>query len=376
MKKSFLLIIMSVILVSSGLFASGQQESAKTPETSESTETTEPAPDVVTIVDSKGRSVSITQPVRKIAFSHYAIGDGLKILNAWNLVVAKDGFSSDKVLFPGIDKLPPIAKAGSPYSLNYEELYELEPDILVTSDLPLPGFDDMVKKLGTDIPVVALDLQNPDTLTENLLKLGKLLGREEEAQEYIEWYNNLITNLSEKTAKLSDDEKTRILQRTGMSGNLMTFTDDYSGIKLRNRITGSINVAGTLPSKGGWVQSMDPEWIAVQDIDVIVNFDIVPRANGTGVDDEGSYKKYRDDLMAEPVFANTNAVKKGRFYMIANEFWGTMRNIIGFAYMAKWCHPELFKDFDPEQVHQEYLTRFMRVDYDLDKHGVFVYPKE
>jgi iron complex transport system substrate-binding protein len=34
----------------------------------------------------------------------------------------------------------------------------------------------------------------------------------------------------------------------------------------------------------------------------------------------------------------------------------------------------MFKDLDPKAVHQEYLTRFQRLDYDLDDRGVFIYP--
>ncbi len=48
--------------------------------------------------------------------------------------------------------------------------------------------------------------------------------------------------------------------------------------------------------------------------------------------------------------------------------------LIGTAYMAKWFHPELFEDLDPEAIHQEYLTEFQGLDYDLNEHGVFVYP--
>jgi iron complex transport system substrate-binding protein len=44
--------------------------------------------------------------------------------------------------------------------------------------------------------------------------------------------------------------------------------------------------------------------------------------------------------------------------------------------MAKWFHPELFSDLDPKAIHQEYLARFLRLDYDLDEQGVFVYPEE
>ena len=53
----------------------------------------------------------------------------------------------------------------------------------------------------------------------------------------------------------------------------------------------------------------------------------------------------------------------------------TTFSALGYAYLAKWLHPDLFKDFDPQAIHQEYLTRFMGIDYDLDEHGVFVYPE-
>ena len=47
---------------------------------------------------------------------------------------------------------------------------------------------------------------------------------------------------------------------------------------------------------------------------------------------------------------------------------------LGVGYMAKLLHPDLFVDFDPQAIHQEYLDRFQRIDYDLDEHGIFVYP--
>lgn len=43
--------------------------------------------------------------------------------------------------------------------------------------------------------------------------------------------------------------------------------------------------------------------------------------------------------------------------------------------MAKWFHPDLFKDLDPQEIHEEYLTKFQGLNYDLDKQDVFVYPE-
>jgi iron complex transport system substrate-binding protein len=38
--------------------------------------------------------------------------------------------------------------------------------------------------------------------------------------------------------------------------------------------------------------------------------------------------------------------------------------------MAKWMHPELFADIDPEAMNAEYLERFHGMPY----RGVYVYP--
>ena len=44
------------------------------------------------------------------------------------------------------------------------------------------------------------------------------------------------------------------------------------------------------------------------------------------------------------------------------------------GYCAKWFHPDLFEEFDPEASHQEYVDRFLtNIDYDVKK-GAFVYP--
>lgn len=51
-----------------------------------------------------------------------------------------------------------------------------------------------------------------------------------------------------------------------------------------------------------------------------------------------------------------------------------IQGIICIAYWAKWFHPDLFEDLDPEAIHKEYLDRFQRIDYNIDEGGGFVYP--
>ena len=96
---------------------------------------------------------------------------------------------------------------------------------------------------------------------------------------------------------------------------------------------------------------------------------------GLGIDDTSAAEARRNEIMELDVFSGGSAVKNGDVYLESPDFFGTPRYMIGLAYQAKWFHPDLFSDLDPEAIHQEYLTRFMRIDYDLGKHGVFVYPE-
>jgi ABC-type Fe3+-hydroxamate transport system substrate-binding protein len=45
----------------------------------------------VTITDFVGREVIVETPVKKIVFPHYAMAEVLKILDAWDLVVGRNG---------------------------------------------------------------------------------------------------------------------------------------------------------------------------------------------------------------------------------------------------------------------------------------------
>ena len=78
--------------------------------------------------------------------------------------------------------------------------------------------------------------------------------------------------------------------------------------------------------------------------------------------------------METPGFGDTNAGKNNEVYV--TYFINTLGpgDHIGVLYFAKWLYPDLFQDLDPQAVHQEYIDKFQNVDYDLEEHGVFVYP--
>jgi len=368
------------------VFAEGTQEEAAeekaqaiddTP--SDRDKTTPSQTETITVMDYTGRKVTVTQPVERIAYTHYSTAEALMILDAWDLVVAKDAYPYETEISETGKKIPEISSPmGNPYEPNMELLYKLDPDLLVLDVIPMPGMQELINTLEGDIPVVTVKTYDPLEIPRSFTVLGDLLDRKKEAADFIAWHKGTRKKLSERTKDLSEDEKTRLFFKTGGGDpeDVMTFTDEIPYVLVRNKIVGCINVAGNLPARGGWAAEVDQEWLAVKDIEIMIIGDPQMGRYGPREKDASEIAEHRREVMELPVFSGLAAVKNDRVYMQAEAFTGTPRVLIGFAYLAKWCHPDLFEDLDPRELHQEYYTRFLGADVDLMNQGVFVYPEE
>ncbi|MCD6133587.1 MAG: ABC transporter substrate-binding protein, partial [Deltaproteobacteria bacterium] len=136
------------------------------------------------------------------------------------------------------------------------------------------------------------------------------------------------------------------------------------------RITaaGGINIAAGEPVK---VPRVSAEWVLERNPDIIV-YSYLKARKSAKVPSPEEMKKIRDEIMNEPGLRETKAVKEGKVYIIDTRLITGPRSIIGLLYFAKWFHPELFKDIDPEAVHKEMLQKF----YGMELEGTWVYPEQ
>jgi iron complex transport system substrate-binding protein len=142
-------------------------------------------------------------------------------------------------------------------------------------------------------------------------------------------------------------------------------------------IVGGINLAADLPGTG-FVMELDPEWLTERNPEIVtaqIWDGYYPGVVGYEIDDDSVAEATREEIMAMDVFAGGKAVETGKVYLYEVELFATLRFVVGIAYMAKWFHPELFSELDPQAIHQQYLTDFICIDYDLSEHGVFAYPE-
>jgi len=339
----------------------------------------------LTLVDSSGRIVTVNKPVERVVCAHVPNAEAVSLLGAWDRVVGRDVYTTDEILFPGARDLPIICQGF--YYVDFEKVHELEPDIFMTAVwLGVPGLEDVINALEPEIPVVCLNFEDPTTTVENLRKQRYVLNTEEKGEEYIAFYEGVVNDITEKTAGLSEEEKPRMFYwmfNFDYKEQYMTFAGDYASVQSQFDIVGAKNIAENLT---GWYPYVSDEWLLDQSqdpgIDVIVGDAsslMIQGIFGYEIDGTTVAQETRDwvrDADENPVLADSDAVKDGRVYLYQGEVVSSPRFVVSLPYMAKWLHPELFSDLDPQAIHQEYLTDFLGIDYDLDEHGVLFYPEE
>jgi iron complex transport system substrate-binding protein len=335
----------------------------------------------ITVTDSTGREVTLNLPINGVCYLGPTVAEGLKIIDVWDKVVAVDNYTIDTTLFPELADMPVIAFTESG-TVDYESIITLEPDILFV--LATPGsfdVDSLREALEPEIPVVGVfDIYDTNTWSSGIELLGTIMQKEEEAQEFITFAQNIQDNISTKTSALSDEEKPKFFLKTigYTTDQLCTYTDEFAFMKQLAEVTGSVNIAADLPSTAGWVQDVDTEWLMTEEYAFILalTYDMYsPGVTGYGVTDTAVTQDYLDEVSQLDAFSLSKAVADGNVSLADTYFFSTPRHFILMEYVAKMFHPELFADLDPKATHQEYLTRFMRVDFDLDESGVFFYPE-
>lgn len=333
--------------------------------------------------DAIGREISLDKPAERIAFTSYMNAEAIKLIGAWDKVVGRDGYISDPKLYPNLDTIPAISDADGHSQMDYEKIIEIKPDLLImparNGNSIQDDDDKVISTLEPDIPVVYLDVTNPETFNENIKHLGQITGNEEGAEKYLSFYNGIIDDILKRTSSLSDNEKPDVFIKAAGYTPDQLCTKGKGNIIWNQlcKISGINSISSDLEPQ--WTD-VDPEWLINKDIDAIVAEcwdQLYPGTFGYTATEPSQKKTSADKIIADIAnleeLSQSDAVKNNRIYLMHDPLMNTPRFIIGTAYLAKWFHPELFQDLDPEKIHEEYLD-FLDADYDLDAVGYAGYP--
>ena len=328
-----------------------------------------------TIIDDSAEPATITiyRPVERIIVLHSNGAEILRTLDSSDKIIGISKHTADCAdFFPQISRLQMVGSMSSP---DIEKILSLNPDVVIAYGSHFTRWsEELEKKLhGTDITLIRLDCYKPETMIDDVRKLGYIIERENEAEEFAGWYLGYLDVIDGRVKDLREAEKPRVY---------IEGYEDYktygtgSGADQLIEMAGGRNIAAGL---SGSYPKVDPEWVVVQNPEIIVK--VVGTSTGAlcgyGTDNLDEMCALRDEIMSRPELADMEAVRTGRVYLIcASGTWTNPKYLIGLSYLTGWFHPGLFEDMDPEAIHQEYLSEFQGLNYNLSEHGVFVYQED
>ncbi len=351
--------------------------------------------ETVTVKDVTGRDVEVNVPVK-----HVILGEGRQIYflaaldknNPFEHVVGwrddlpkadPETYEAYLAKYPDIAKLPKFGgmKDGT---FDIEQAVALKPDVILMNIDAKTATEEAgyIEKLGkVGIPLVYVDFrEKPMENTEPSMRLmGKLMGKEAVAEDFIKFRSDSIKRVTDVLEKENPKKPVVFVERAGGYSDdcCMSFGNENFGKMVE--IAGGINMAkGIIPGTFGTV---NPEQIIASNPDQIIitggKWDAyVPGGNWVGVGYGADLKEARrklENLTKRPGFTGVKAVENGNVHAIWHQFYNNPYQFVAIQEIAKWLHPALFKDLDPEATFKELHERFLPLEY---KPGYFVSLKD
>lgn len=344
-----------------------------------------------TITDLLGRKVQVRLPVQRVMLGEgrqlYLLAtldteDPLHRIVAWRkdmIQADPDTYALYKARFPKIADIPTFG-GFEDGTFDIEQAIALKPDVILLNVEAQRATDDAryIEKLdAVGIPVVYVDFRHqPVENTEPTMRLfGQLLGKEARAQALIDFRRQQLARVTDVIAARQPQRPKVFIERIGGYSQdcCLTFGDENFGRYVE--MAGGTNIAkGLVPGTFGQlnaeqVLATDPAHVVVTS----ANWEAyVPGGRWVGVGpgaDLTEATRKLEGYLARPAYAATSAQRNRAFHAIWHQFYNSPYQFVAVQQLAKWLHPELFADLDPDATFRELHERFLPIAY---RPGYFV----
>ncbi|MEM9429337.1 MAG: ABC transporter substrate-binding protein [Pseudomonadota bacterium] len=348
---------------------------------------TDAAAESLTLTDIAGRQITLPELPDKIVLGEgrmmYAIaplteGNPFDKVVGWKddlILYDPDAFRKFQAAFP--DDADRMINFGNPYAGDFsiEAVLEADADLVLLDLGNLFKAEDtgLIEKLDkAGVATVFIDFrQNPtENAIPSMLILGRLLGEEKAAAEFIDFYIAEMRKVTNIVQSLPNDEKPLVFieNAAGWQTDFCCWTFGSFNYGRFVELAGGVNYGSTKFS--GYSTEVSLEGVIAADPDVIIGTganwaEARPEVTATllGYEGEAAENAKRiGALAARNGFKDLRAVKDGRMHSIYHQFYNSPYHFIAIQQIAKWLHPDEFEDLDPQATFDELHARFMPYD--------------
>jgi iron complex transport system substrate-binding protein len=347
--------------------------------------------DPFTVTDVAGRQVAFDGPVDRVI-----LGEGRLIYplaaieteNPFAHVVAwrndlnttdLTGYNAYVAAFPAAADIPFLGSL-TDGTLQAETVVDLSPDVMILTIGSKKAADEvkleaMLEQVGVKLVYVDFREHIIDNTEPSLRVLGQLFDKSERAQELIDFWDEQTARVTDVLARENPEKPLVFMYRAAGLGDCCgTFGNDNYGKMVE--LAGGINLGSEfLP---GYTGTINLEQVIASNPDIIVvtgsdwtnqsssNSDgpsyvnVGPNAAATIEDSRAALAA----LMEQPAFTDVKAANDGKVYAIWHQFYASPYQFAPIQQMAKWFHPELFADLDPDATFREFHERFLPIAYE------------
>jgi len=339
-----------------------------------------------TVTDLLGRKVKVNLPVKRVI-----LGEGRQLylvaaLDTQNPIERIVGWRKDLIQsdpdtynaylrkFPGIADIPTFG-GFEDGTFDIEQAISQRPDVIVLNIEARHATEDAryIEKLDAlGIPVVYVDFRNyPMQNTEPTMRLfGQLFGKEQRAEAFIAFRNQQIHRVTDVIAAQQPARPKVFIERIGgyTDDCCLSFGNENFGRFVE--MAGGDNIArDIIPTTFG---QLNAEQVIVANPDQIVvtsaNWEaFAPGGHWVGVGPGADMAEARRKLAwytGRPAYAGIKAQESQAFHAIWHQFYNSPYQFVAIQQLAKWFHPTLFADLDPQAAFRELHERFLPVPYE------------
>ncbi|MET3455184.1 ABC transporter substrate-binding protein [Pseudomonas kilonensis] len=343
-------------------------------------------PALGSVTDLLGRQVKVHLPVRRVI-----LGEGRQLylvaaLDTQNPIERIVGWRKDLIQsdpdtygaylrkFPDIAKIPTFG-GFEDGTFDIEQAISQRPDVIILNIEAQHATEDAryIEKLDAlGIPVVYVDFRNnPMQNTEPTMRLfGQLFGKQARAEAFIDFRNQQIRRVTDVIEARHPARPKVFIERIGgyTDDCCLSFGNENFGLFVE--MAGGDNISkGIIPTTFGQLNA--EQVVVANPAQVVVtsaNWEaFAPGGHWVGVGPGADMTQARQKLAwytQRPAYAGIKAQDDRAFHAIWHQFYNSPYQFVAIQQLAKWFHPTLFADLDPDASFRQLHEQFLPVPYE------------
>lgn len=347
--------------------------------------------ETITVTDLAGRTVEVEKDPSAIVLGEGRMIYSLALLDRDNPFERVVGWKDDMILYDpdawrkyeaAFPEAGDIQRLGSPYSdeWNLEAVISSGTEVVFMNLGNLmkaqeSGIIDKLEEAG--VATVFVDFRQDPTqnTVPSIQLLGRILDERDNADAFTDFYNAQMKRIYAAVdgIPLEDRPVVFIERAAGYNPNKCCGTFGSANLGRLVELAGGRNWGSQkFPGFGG---NVSLEAVFADDPAVIIGTganwaEANPETTAVLFGYEASEEGVQDRLAALAAregWPELQAVKTGRFHSVYHQFYNSPYHFVAMQAFAKWLHPELFEDLDPDATMAELHERFLPIGYS----GVF-----